>query len=165
MSRGLNDTLDRVLALNDAHATETSPLTRAALDALWRQAFMANAIETEGAGEANEAVACEAFLIALDQNAAYTSDNFVWFRSRYDRFVYVDRIVTAPAVRGRGLARSLYEQLFNRAHAAGHDLVGCEVNLNPANPASDAFHAAFGFREVGRAQFANKTVRYLLLRM
>jgi uncharacterized protein len=40
--------------------------------------------------------------------------------------------------------------------------VGCEINLLPPNPASDAFHARMGFVEVGAAQLANgKTVRYL----
>jgi uncharacterized protein len=105
-----------------------------------------------------------AFLIALDQDASYASPNFRWFRARYPRFVYVDRIVTAPAQRGLGLARSLYEGLFAQAHAAGHDRIACEVNRLPPNPGSDAFHAALGFRQAGTADIHGgaKTVRYLL---
>jgi predicted GNAT superfamily acetyltransferase len=65
--------------------------------------------------------------------------------------------------RGRGYARRLYDDLFDRAGEAGHAIVGCEVNSDPPNPASDAFHAALGFAEVGRAKIPNgKTVRYLL---
>jgi predicted GNAT superfamily acetyltransferase len=84
-------------------------------------------------------------------------------RRRYRRFVYVDRVVVAPAVRGRGYARLLYADLFDRAGRAGHDIVVCEVNSDPPNPASDAFHAAQGFAEVGRAAIhqGSKTVRYL----
>lgn len=151
------DTLGRVHELNAAHATETSSLTREALAALWGEAFMAEAIETGGT--------CAAFLIALDQDAAYESVNFAWFRERYPTFVYVDRIVTAPAARGRGLAGGLYAELFRRARAAGHTLVGCEVNLEPPNPVSDRFHAASGFGEVGRARLVGKTVRYLAREM
>jgi predicted GNAT superfamily acetyltransferase len=44
----------------------------------------------------------EAFIIALDQNAEYANPNFSWFRARYGRFVYVDRVVTAAAARGWG---------------------------------------------------------------
>jgi hypothetical protein len=41
--------------------------------------------------------------------------------------------------------------------------VVCEVNSDPPNPASDAFHAAMEFSEVGRAAIhhGSKTVRYL----
>ena len=53
--------------------------------------------------------------------------------------------------------------VFERARAARHDRVVCEVNLVPPNPGSDAFHDRMGFAEVGRATLggAGKTVRYL----
>ncbi|WP_246154493.1 GNAT family N-acetyltransferase [Methylobacterium oryzihabitans] len=145
--------LGRVLALNNAHAVETSLLDEARLQALHRGAFRATGI---GGGEA--------FLIALDQDADYASPNFLWFRERYPRFVYVDRVVTAPACRGLGLARALYRDLFAAAGAAGHGRVVCEVNSDPPNPVSAAFHAGLGFREVGAASVApgGKVVRYLL---
>jgi predicted GNAT superfamily acetyltransferase len=105
----------------------------------------------------------QAFLLAFDESATYDSPNYLWFRRRYRRFVYVDRVVVAPAVRGRGYGRLLYADLFDRAGRAGHDIVVCEVNSDPPNPASDAFHAAQGFAEVGRAAIhqGSKTVRYL----
>ena len=91
------------------------------------------------------------------------SPNFIWFRARYPRFVYVDRIVVAPSARGRGCARRLYDDLFEHTARAGHDRVVCEVNKTPPNPASDAFHAALGFVEVGSASVhgGSRTVRYL----
>ncbi|MFH6784205.1 MULTISPECIES: GNAT family N-acetyltransferase [Methylobacterium] len=150
------DDLSAVLALNTGNAAETSPLDEPALRALVDQAFLATAI-TGPDGLA-------AFLIALDQDATYASPNFRWFQARYPRFVYVDRIVTAPAQRGRGRARALYQDLFARAAAAGHDRIACEVNRVPPNPGSDAFHAALGFAPVGTAEIHDgaKTVRYLL---
>ncbi|KMO29842.1 GNAT family N-acetyltransferase [Methylobacterium aquaticum] len=150
------DDIAAVLALNAAHAAETSHLDEAGLRALIDQSVLAAAV-TGPEGLA-------AFLLALDQAAAYASPNFRWFQARYPRFVYVDRIVTAPAQRGRGLARALYEALFAQAQASGHDRVACEVNRRPPNPASDAFHAALGFTEVGSAEILGgaKTVRYLL---
>jgi predicted GNAT superfamily acetyltransferase len=62
--------------------------------------------------------------------------------------------------RGRGHAGLLYADLFDRA---GHSIVVCEVNRDPPNPASDAFHAAQGFAEVGQAAIhqGSKTVLYL----
>lgn len=140
-----------LLALNNAHATELSPLDAPRLRALVGAAFMAARI-----GEA------EALLLAFDEAAAYDSPNFLWFRARYDRFVYVDRVVIAPAARGRGLARRLYRALAERARAAGQSRIVCEVNAVPPNPGSDAFHAAMGFAPVGEARLAGgKVVRYL----
>lgn len=42
-------------------------------------------------------------------------------------------------------------------------MVCCEVNSDPPNPASDAFHARLGFAEVGAAAIHGgaKSVRYL----
>ncbi|MEQ1953750.1 GNAT family N-acetyltransferase [Mesorhizobium yinganensis] len=142
---------EEVLALNNAHAAELSWLEPDDLRHLIAQAFYAEAV-----GE------CDAFLIAFDQDADYASPNFQWFRARYRRFVYVDRVVVSPAARGRGLARTLYHDLFDRAAVAGHTTVTCEVNAEPPNPASDAFHAALGFTVVGSAPIhdGRKTVRY-----
>jgi uncharacterized protein len=105
----------------------------------------------------------DAFLLALDQTVAYDSPNYLWFRQRYPRFVYIDRVVVAPAARGRGYARLLYADLFCQARQAGHDLVVYEVNSNPPNPASDELHAALKFADVGTASILRgaKTVRYL----
>src|ERR1700728_4335087 len=142
-----------ILALNRAHVAETSTLEAAELRSLLAQAFH---VGTCDRGR-------EAFLIALDQNASYLSPNFLWFKSRHERFVYIDRVIVAPAQRGRGLARLLYEELIAAAAQARHTLIGCEVNVDPPNPASDAFHAALGFSEVGRAILpgGEKRVRYL----
>jgi predicted GNAT superfamily acetyltransferase len=142
-----------LLALNNAHEMELSPLTLDRLRYLTARAFAAWRI-----GEA------QAFLLAFDQDADYDSPNFLWFRERFARFVYVDRIVVTPEARGQGHARMLYNALFERARAEGHDKVVCEVNSSPPNPGSDAFHAAFGFKEIGSAPIlgGRKTVRYLM---
>jgi predicted GNAT superfamily acetyltransferase len=142
-----------MLALNNAHATELSWLDSDALVRLLREAFHARAVGT-----------VDAFLLAFDETADYDSPNYRWFRARHDRFIYVDRVVVAPQVRGRGLARLLYHDLFETAARAGHARILCEVNVAPPNPASDAFHARLGFVEVGRGKIPDtaKTVRYLL---
>jgi len=106
----------------------------------------------------------EGFIIAVQPGAAYDSPNFRWFEQRYERFVYVDRIVVAAASRGKGLARAFYQTLFERARLANARHIACEVNVDPPNPASDAFHARMGFVEVGRRLLSDrgKTVRYLM---
>lgn len=144
---------DRLLALNNAHAVELSEVGMPAFERL-----IARACYARGYGEP------AAFLIAFDETAGDgIGPNYAWFKARYPRFVYIDRVVVDGAARGRGLASRLYEDLFAVARAGGHVLVGCEVNSVPPNPVSDAFHARHGFAAVGLAHLADrgKTVRYL----
>lgn len=149
---------DALRALNNAHARETSHLSAADWAGLVAQAFAALAILS------GSDAAPEGFVVALDQDADYASPNFVWFRERFERFVYVDRVVVAAAARGRGHARQLYGAVATVARAAGHARIVCEVNQRPPNPGSDAFHAALGFVPLAtRALASDKTVRYLAL--
>ena len=53
------------------------------------------------------------------EHTEYDSPNYLWFRARYPRFVYVDRMAVAEASRGRGYARRLYADLTDSALAAG----------------------------------------------
>jgi predicted GNAT superfamily acetyltransferase len=141
-----------VLALNNEHAKETSWLQEDSLILLLGMSFYARGVDG----------GAKAFLIAFDQDAAYVNPNFAWFKALHSSFVYVDRVIVAKSARGMGLAKSLYEDLFEAAQQAGHSRVVCEVNSDPPNPASDAFHAATGFDIVGQATLhgGTKTVRY-----
>jgi predicted GNAT superfamily acetyltransferase len=140
--------LETLRALNNEHAQELSFADAPRFTHLVAQAFFARHIGTS------------AFIIAFDETAAYDSPNYLWFRERFPRFVYVDRVVTAAAARGLGHAGTLYNTLFELARAAGHECVTCEVNADPPNPGSDAFHAKLGFTPIGRAAVNGKTVRY-----
>jgi hypothetical protein len=141
-----------MLLLNNAHGYETSFLDESGMAALLGKAFYRRGID-HGA---------TAILIAFDQNAPYDNPNFRWFQERYESFVYIDRVIVANAARGQGLARRLYEDLFAVARLAGHCRVVCEINLDPPNPASDAFHDAMNFAAVGQAVLYGgaKEVRY-----
>ncbi|KAB8314764.1 GNAT family N-acetyltransferase [Tolypothrix campylonemoides VB511288] len=125
----------RIAALNAAEVAQTSAMDLERLRTLHALACHHRVAERDG-----DVVA---FLLAMDHAAAYVNDTFAWFAAREPRFVYVDRIGGA-----------LYRDLFDAAHAAGIDRVVCEYNLDPPNPASQAFHARFGFVEVGRQRVA-----------
>jgi uncharacterized protein len=141
-----------ILELNNAHEVELSRLDGARLRHLLAAAYHAR-MAPQGV----------AFLIAFAPDADYDGVHFAWFRDRCKDFVYVDRIVVAHEARGRGVARALYTDLFRRAQSDGHSMICCEVNVDPPNPASDAFHASLGFHEIGRASMANgKVVRYFI---
>lgn len=141
-----------VLALNKAFEVELSPLDAPGLQSLVDAAFLAQVADPEAA-----------FLIALDQRSANESPNFLWFCERYEAFVYVDRIAVSASHRRRGHAVALYDALFAAARVAGHSHITCEVNSDPPNPGSDAFHFSQGFEIVGERYLddRDKTVRYM----
>ena len=146
-----SDLIPALYQLNQDHAVELSSLTRVEYEAIIEAATYARAVGEGG------------FILAFDQCADYESPNYRWFRDRYARFLYVDRIVISPQRRGEGLARKIYADLFAFANEAGADFVCAEVNSEPPNPSSDAFHAAMGFETVGEARLEDrgKTVRYI----
>ncbi|MDZ7840330.1 MAG: GNAT family N-acetyltransferase [Gammaproteobacteria bacterium] len=104
-----------------------------------------------------------AFLLAMDETADYDSLNFLWFRGRYPRFVYIDRIVVAPGHRRSGLGGLLYDDLLAWARERTPRLA-CEVNLRPSNEPSLHFHERQGFRPVGTQETdgGRKTVSLML---
>ena len=149
--------LAEVLALNEAVEDRTAPLDVARLSALIDAALFAEArLDAEGH--------VAAFLIGFERGARYDSPNFAWLSARLDSFAYVDRVVVAPRAQGMGLARALYADFAEVARARGLELLACEINRVPANPESDAFHAALGFVEIGQGvPLPGKLVRYMTL--
>ena len=130
-----------ILALNRDAEALTSPLDGQRLQQLGARAAYHRVADVGGT--------VAAFLLALREGVDYDSPNYLWFAARYPRFLYIDRIVVAPAQRGRGLGALLYRDLFAFARDAGIDTVACEFYSKPPNEASRQFHARFGFREVG----------------
>lgn len=148
------DDFAAALRLNNAAVPHVNELTAADLAAL------ADAAVTAHVGERDGTVV--ALLIALAPGAAYASPNYRWFCGRYDDFVYVDRIVIDTAARGSGLGRSLYEDLARRSAGQAARIL-CEVNEEPPNPGSLAFHKTMGFAEVGRQDLPDQGKRVVML--
>ena len=141
-----------IVRLNAESVQFTSTMDDAKLRRFYAMAAYLRVAVVDGQGAA--------FLLAFAADAPYWSENFRWFRERYGRFLYIDRIVVDAPHRGRGLGRLLYEDLFAFARSQGCAHVTCEFDVEPPNAASAAFHARFGFREVGSRQvtYADKRV-------
>lgn len=103
------------------------------------------------------------FLIAMRPGAPYASDNFGWFERQFERHFYIDRVAVADGARGTGVGRALYEAAGEIADALWLERVTCEVNEDPPNPESMAFHAKLGFRFLkSRKSGSGKTVAMLV---
>lgn len=107
------------------------------------------------------------FLLGLEPGQAYASLNYRWFCDRYDQFAYVDRIVVSEECRGSGVGQALYEALMSFCRARSIPRITCEVNIEPPNPGSLAFHHQFGFVSAGtqRTEGGAKEVDLLVLEL
>jgi hypothetical protein len=141
-------------AANNAEVPNVNHLDDADLSALLAQAALVR-IAARAAGPLGT-------VVAFAPGADYASANYRWFCRRYPAFLYVDRVVVDPQARGRGVGRALYDAVIAAAEAGHGGRVTCEVNLDPPNPGSMAFHARLGFREVARRDNDGKTVAMLL---
>ena len=110
-----------IAALNAQSENFLSPMNETRLERLHGCASYHRLIERDGA--------VAAFLLAFREAADYDSPNYRWFSARYRSFVYIDRVVVAPAHRGNGLATSLYLDVFVFARKSGVRTVTVKVQL------------------------------------
>lgn len=140
---------EAVLALNASALEVTGPLDVQRLDKVRTMTTRADVVEVQGW--------VVAFAIVLPSDADYDSANFAWFQERYGRdFRYLDRVVVSQTQRRSGIAGRIYDAAEADAAASGR--LACEVNVEPPNDASLAFHTGRGFVEVGRLAHATDKV-------
>ena len=135
------DDFAAVLLLNAESEHYLSPLTPARLAHLHRQARYHRVVTVDAQ--------IVAFLLGFGPGADYDSVNYQWFAQRYERFLYVDRVVVSAARQGERLGGALYTDLIASAKRSGTATITCEFDVVPPNERSRRFHARFGFREVG----------------
>lgn len=92
------------------------------------------------------------FAISMVEGTDYASVNYRWFAERYPAFVYLDRVGVDDAAKGRGVGRAIYDETerLGRAASPAANVFCLEVNLEPRNDESLAFHDRLGFTEVGQ---------------
>jgi predicted GNAT superfamily acetyltransferase len=144
-----------VLALNEASVSELSPLDEARLAFVLSCAHRALVAEERG-----ETVA---FALAMAPGSAYDSANYAWFAGYYERFLYLDRIAVDAAHRRRGIGALVYDEMEASAREFGRMV--CDVNLDPPNAPSLAFHGGRGYEEVGRLKHPGRLVALMCVEL
>lgn len=137
--------------LTPADAADLQPVNNAAYPAVPTVTVdeLTSLIERSAWGliaEADSGIA--GFVLCFSPGADYDSENYRYFETHFDNHLYIDRIVVSEAFRGQGVGGALYERVFTEAATRGAAQVTCEVNLEPPNPVSIAFHHKMGFRDL-----------------
>jgi uncharacterized protein len=139
--RPLRDTdVADVLHLNDANVVKLAPMDEERLQLLRGLADRFDVVDVDGA--------FAGFVVTFAPGVAYDSENYRWFSARHRSFYYLDRIVLHADFRRRGLGGFVYDEM--ERVAAPYRRLALEVNLEPRNDPSLAFHARRGYVEVGR---------------
>tara|TARA_B100001142_G_scaffold240936_1_gene239886 strand:- start:2765 stop:3268 length:504 start_codon:yes stop_codon:yes gene_type:complete len=152
------DDLGAVLALNNAAAPAVNELTSSDLEwfAEISHLFL---VSESGIGEERQITG---FLIGLlGPGVDYESINYNWFTSRYESFLYVDRVVVGESSWGQGNGRRFYEALA--ASGSDQPVMCAEVNIKPRNDRSLIFHEKFGFIPVGEQDTEGGSKRVQLM--
>lgn len=134
--------LPAIHAINQANVPAVGDITFTELEWYFANAAALRVAEIDGE--------VAGFLLALRPGLDYSSLNYAWFSLRYADFWYIDRVAVGAQWRRQGVARALYADAEAGARGAAAPLLACEVNLQPRNDASLAFHERQGFAEVGR---------------
>jgi len=154
----VEDDLGAVLALNNAAAPAVNELTSSDLEwfAEISHLFL---VSESGIGEERQITG---FLIGLlGPGVDYESINYKWFTSRYESFLYVDRVVVGESSWSRGNGRRFYEALA--ASGSDQPVMCAEVNIKPRNDRSLIFHEKFGFIPVGEQDTEGGSKRVQLM--
>jgi hypothetical protein len=140
--------LQEVLRINEESSPGVSQLTLAGAERLTTDATLA------WVAVADQGIA--GYLIAFIGSANYAGEEFAWFKERGRDFVYVDQVALAPSYCGRGVGSMLYSELERWGARRLCRSLNCEVNLDPPNPESLAFHRSYGFIEIGRMHTSDR---------
>ncbi|HEX4189599.1 MAG TPA: GNAT family N-acetyltransferase [Marmoricola sp.] len=134
---------EQVLAWNQEHVELLAPLDEVRL------------VELLGAADAGSVITHDAqdvgFVLTFGAAAGIDGVNYRWFSARHPAFLYLDRIVIDASIRRGGVGSGVYDAIETRAAEVGPVLC-LEVNLDPPNEPSLAFHRARGFVEVGQQE-------------
>jgi len=129
---------DAVVDLNERFVHLTAPMDQPRLAELVAASDRADVIDVDGE--------LAGFVITFAAGAAYDGTHFAWFAKRYDDYCYLDRIVIDVPFQRRGLGTFVYDAVEN---GCARPVLALEVNIDPPNKPSLAFHRARGYVEVG----------------
>lgn len=134
--------LPRILQINEANVPEVGSVDADRMAFLLGESPIALTVELDGT--------IVGFCLVMPSDSAYDSVNYRWFTERHDDFMYLDRVAFDAAAQGRGLGTRLYAEVDRLMAERGATRLALEVNVDPPNEPSLAFHARRGFAEVGQ---------------
>ena len=101
------------------------------------------------------------FAIIMNSLSEYSSPNYLYFKKKYNDFMYIDRIAISEKYNRKGFGSLIYNELYNQSKNLGIPLC-CEVNTKPINQQSLDFHKKLEFLIIEEISFGKKIVAMLV---
>jgi predicted GNAT superfamily acetyltransferase len=149
------DDAPAVLAINEEIVHHLAPMDEAEYRWFLDVARCAWAAELDGE--------VAGFVLVLDPGVAYESRNYAWFSERFEAFLYLDRVAVDASVRRAGVGTAIYDAVEAAAAEAGLPVL-LEVNVQPVNEPSLAFHTARGYEALGELEHPGAKVTRMFAR-
>lgn len=105
-----------------------------------------------------EGRAVSAFALAISANQALDHVAYQWCMTRFENFVYWDRMVVAAAHRRSGLGRDLFAPLLSKVSKQGSEMMLCQVHDRPANKAGHLFVQSLGFTPIESVMLPSREI-------
>jgi hypothetical protein len=149
----------RLAASDRVHLLRLNAQNRPAVAPL-QTAELARLLECDGYHlvAVDESGAVVGYLLSFPRDSDYDDTEFCWLRERIAKpFFYICQVVVASEHRRRQIGRAFYRDLLATARQRGAQILCCDVNTNPPNLESFAFHYRLGFGEIGFGEASDGT--------
>lgn len=131
-----------IISINKNSIPEVSEIDKDYFDHMLNESSYFFAAELQGS--------LVGYICAFSSDDHYDASEFKWFQELHkSNFLYIDQVGISPQYRRAGVGKFMYQNLEELALRGRYKNLSCEVNIEPLNIVSKAFHEKLGFVEVG----------------
>tara|TARA_R100001377_G_scaffold85185_1_gene70687 strand:- start:429 stop:914 length:486 start_codon:yes stop_codon:yes gene_type:complete len=102
--------------------------------------------------------AVSAFALAIGAGQPLDHIAYQWCMTRFENFVYLDRVVVDVRHRRSGIASAMLAALQVKAAAQGRELLLCQVHDRPANKSGHLFVQSQGFASIESVMLPSREI-------
>ncbi len=99
-----------------------------------------------------------AFALGMSAGQAIEQFAYQWFMTRFEDFVYLDRIIVATPIRQQGVGADLLASCVAKAQADRQTALVCQVHDRPSNRVGHLFVQHMGFHAIESVMLPSREI-------
>ena len=100
----------------------------------------------------------KAFALGISAGQAVEQFAYQWFMTRFDDFVYLDRVIVEPTLHRQGIGAGLCHSLVTKAEASKQTMLVCQVHDRPNNAVGHLFVQGMGFQAIESVMLPSREI-------